>query len=99
MSEPPSFNKQVILQKADLQAFLTKLETDPPLHLDAHAEQLEKEVWGETDCFTCANCCRNMTPAFTSEDMKRIATHLRMSVPAFKAKWLYRTKAGEWQNG
>jgi Fe-S-cluster containining protein len=30
--------------------------------------------------------------------MKRIATHFRMSVPAFKEKWLYKNKKGEWMN-
>jgi Fe-S-cluster containining protein len=39
-----------------------------------------------------------MTPTFTMQDMKRIATHFRMSVPAFKEKWLYLNKKGEWMN-
>lgn len=92
------FQEQVVKQKSAMHAFLSDLEQAPLPHLDDHAEQLEKEVWAETDCLGCANCCRSMTPAFTSEDIKRIATHFRMSVAAFKAKWLYKTKTGAWQN-
>ncbi len=41
--------------------------------------QMDKEVWATTDCLTCANCCKTMTPTFTPADVKRIAAHLGMS--------------------
>jgi Fe-S-cluster containining protein len=92
------FNQHVIQYKSKLRRFLTKLESHPPKELDSYAEELEKEVWAETNCLACSNCCRNMTPTFTHQDIKRIAAHFRMSASHFKEKWLYKNKEGEWMN-
>lgn len=92
------FNNAVALHKSELRGFLSDIEENPPLLLDTYTDRIEKEVWGETDCLACSNCCRNMTPVFTVPDIKRIATHLRMSVLAFKKRWLYKNKNGEWMN-
>jgi Fe-S-cluster containining protein len=83
---------------SELRLFLTALEDRPPQHLDTYSGKLDKAVWAETDCLACANCCRNMSPAYTVADIKRIATHFRLSMPAFKAKWLYRNERGAWMN-
>jgi Fe-S-cluster containining protein len=92
------FNSHVAEHKSRLRRFLARLERNPPPLLDTFTDRIDKEVWAETDCLACSNCCRNMTPTFTFPDMKRIATHFRMSVPAFKEKWLYKNKKGEWMN-
>lgn len=84
--------------KARLRAFLNDLERHPPPLLDDYAIEADAEVWAETNCLRCANCCRTMSPVFTASDIKRIATHLRMSVPAFREKWLYKTNSGVWMN-
>ena len=86
------------LEKPRLRRFLTKLEKDPPLLLDTYAEQVDKEVWAEVNCLACSNCCRSMTPTYTAQDLKRISTHFRLSVTAFKEKWLYKNRKGEWMN-
>ena len=41
-----------------------------------------------------------MTPTFTKQDMKRIAAHFNMTVPAFQIKWLKKEKGGDrdWLN-
>jgi Fe-S-cluster containining protein len=92
------FSQAVLQHRSRLRRFLTKLESNPPKNLDLIAEEADREVWQEVDCLACSNCCRNMTPTFTLQDMKRIATHFRMSIPAFKEKWLYKDKKGEWMN-
>ncbi len=86
------------LRNARLRLFLNDLEANPPPDLDEKAEKYESGVWAETDCLSCASCCRNMSPVFTAADVKRIATHLRLSVPAFREKWLYKTSDGVWMN-
>ena len=78
--------------------FLTKLEKNPPKKLDAMAVEIDKEVWAETDCLACANCCKTMTPTFTNADIKRISAHLEMTEDAFKKKWLKKDRAGDWIN-
>ncbi len=67
-----SFRKKAKEKKNSMRRFLTKLEREAPRGLDKKIAVLEKEVWQETDCLTCANCCKTMTPTFTNADMKRI---------------------------
>jgi Fe-S-cluster containining protein len=92
------FNNTVGQHTVRLRRFLSKVEKNPTLLLDTYAEVIDKEVWAETDCLSCSNCCRRMTPTFTFQDMKRISAHLGMSIKAFKEKWLYKNKEGEWMN-
>jgi len=93
-----TFYDTVALNKARLWRFLAKLEQNAPPLLDTYTDRIDKEVWTEINCLSCANCCRTMSPTYTVQDLKRIATHLRMSVPAFKEKWLYKNKDGNWMN-
>lgn len=83
-----------------MRRYLTKLEKEPPRHLDAKIALMEKEVWAETDCLSCANCCKTMTPTYNKNDLKRISAHFNMTVDEFKKKWLKQERAGDrdWMN-
>ncbi|HUQ97325.1 MAG TPA: YkgJ family cysteine cluster protein [Chitinophagaceae bacterium] len=81
-----------------LRQFISDLEQAAPANLDAEAERLEPEVWREIECLACANCCRSMSPSYSTSDIKRIATHFRLSVVAFKEKWLLKNEKGQWMN-
>ena len=79
--------------------FLTRLETVKPRGLDSVVKEADKEVWKETDCLQCANCCKTMTPTFTPTDIKRIAAHFGQTPDEFKEKWLYKERStGDWMN-
>ncbi len=94
-----SFKQKVRYNKTSFKRFITKIENKPPKNLDVISVSIEKEVWAETDCLSCANCCKSMTPTFTNKDIKRIAAHLEMSVAAFKNKWLmFEKKDKDWVN-
>ena len=94
-----SFKQKVRYHKKSFKRFLGKVEKNPPRGLDKMAEEIDKEVWGETDCLSCANCCKKMTPTFTNKDIKRISAHLSMTPQAFKDKWLYYDKKDkDWMN-
>jgi uncharacterized protein len=94
-----SFKQKVTKNKRAFRGFLTRLENNPPKGLDKIAEAVEPEVWKEVDCLSCANCCKVMTPTFTTADIKRIAAHFDMTPAAFKDKWLmFEKKEGDWQN-
>src|ERR1044071_7892782 len=85
--------------KKAFRRFLTKTENNPPKNLDEIAGQIDKELWVETDCLSCANCCKTMTPTYTFQDMRRIAAHFNMRIKDFKAKWLYLDKkSNDWMN-
>ena len=94
-----SFRKKVSIYKNIFKRFLGRLEKKPPKDLDLLTVQINEEVWKEVDCLSCANCCKTMTPTFTSKDITRIAAHLNMTRKAFKEKWLYYVKKdGDWMN-
>jgi len=95
-----SFKQRVRHNKSRFRRFLSKLEKKQPKGFQNMQVHLEKEVWKEVDCLTCANCCKTMTPTFTAKDIKRISAHFGLSADAFKAKWLRREKSGDrdWLN-
>ena len=90
-----SFRQKLRYHKKSLKRFLTKIEKDPPRGLDKLTTSLEKEVWKEIDCLTCANCCRTMTPTFTKTDIRRIAKHFVLTPEAFTKKWLKKDRPGD----
>ena len=93
------FKKNMLLQRSKLRRFLSKLEKNPPKLLDNIAVEVDKDVWAETNCLACSNCCREMSPTYTPADLKRISAHLGMTVKAFKEKWLFQEKkTGDWMN-
>lgn len=94
-----SFKQKVRYHKKAMRRFLGKVEKQPPRGLDKLVVAIDKAVWPETDCLTCANCCKTMTPTFTPKDIKRISAHLEMTEQEFKDKWLYFDKKDkDWMN-
>lgn len=94
-----SFKQKLRHNKSRFKRFLTRIEKDPPRKLDAMAAAADKIVWTQTDCLTCANCCKKMTPTYTKKDIKRISAYLNMTTTAFTEKWLiYEKKDKDWIN-
>lgn len=93
-----SFKIKAGKHKKTLRGFLTRLKNKYPKGLDYLAATIDKEVWKEVDCLACANCCRTMTPTFTTEDINRIAAHFKQTPDQFKKKLLYKDKDGDWMN-
>lgn len=61
--------------------------------------KIDKEVWSEVHCLSCANCCKVMSPTYTPQDIKRISAYLGMKPKDLKLKWLYKDKkSGDWMN-
>lgn len=95
-----TFKKKAQKNKRIFRRFLSKLEKNPPRAFKKSIAEIEKQVWVETDCLSCANCCKTMTPTFTKQDMKRISAHFGQTVGEFQEKWLKRERGGErdWLN-
>ena len=94
-----SFKQKVRYNAKAFKSFLTKVEKNPPKNLHAVVEAIDKKIWAETDCLSCGNCCKKMTPTFTVKDIKRISEHLEMKPAEFKDKYLvYIKKDKDWQN-
>ena len=91
--------KKFEANRKSLRSFITRTENNPPKDFDAVMEKIDKEVWREVHCLSCANCCKVMSPTYTTQDIKRISAHLEMKPKDFKEKWLYRDKkSGDWMN-
>ncbi|MEO6584062.1 MAG: YkgJ family cysteine cluster protein [Ferruginibacter sp.] len=83
-----AFKKKLPLYRKYFRLFLNKSEKYPPRGIDTLTPAIEKEVWAEVNCLTCANCCKTMTPTFTPQDIKRISAHLGETKESFSKKWL-----------
>jgi hypothetical protein len=83
-----SFKQKVKLNAKQFRSFLTKIKNKNPKKLDHTVANLSTEVWAEVDCLSCANCCKSMSPTFTTKDVKRIAAYLEMKPAEFKSTWL-----------
>jgi Fe-S-cluster containining protein len=93
-----SFKQIVKHQKRRIRIFLSRLEKKQPKGLEQIKLEADKQVWKEINCLDCANCCKTMSPTYTKKDMRRISKHLGMSEKAFREKWLYKDKTGDWMN-
>ncbi|MEO5593101.1 MAG: YkgJ family cysteine cluster protein [Chitinophagaceae bacterium] len=94
-----SFKQKVRHNRRRFRLFLSRLEKAPHKELKLMTIAADKHAWSETDCLSCANCCKTMSPTYTPQDIKRISTHLNMTSKAFKEKWLYKDKHdGDWMN-
>jgi hypothetical protein len=93
-----SFKQKVRHNKSVFKRFLTKVEKKPVKGLDAISAGIDKQVWEEVDCLTCANCCKTMSPTYTPKDLKRISAHFGMKPIEFKEKWLRKDTNGDWMN-
>jgi uncharacterized protein len=67
----------------------------PPEEMDSLVRGLTDKVWQKTDCTACANCCREVAPTLSQEDVERLAGHLGMSGPELVSTYLKPTESGE----
>lgn len=44
--------------------------------MDRQARETTKRVWSDIDCTACANCCREVKPTFSEEEVNRLAARL-----------------------
>jgi Fe-S-cluster containining protein len=93
-----SFRKLVSRNKKRLRNFLFRLERNAPRNLQLVTLEANELAWAKTDCVDCANCCKTMSPTYSQSDISRISKHLGMTTKAFKEKWLYKDREGDWIN-
>ena len=51
-------------------------------------------MWAGIDCTTCANCCREVKPSFSEEEVERLARRLGLEPRQFIESYLERTETG-----
>jgi uncharacterized protein len=83
-----SFKRKLTVHRTAFRKFLNRTEKNPPRGIDNLTPAIDKEVWKEIDCLSCGNCCKKMTPTFSTKDIKRISAHFGETPEAFRKKWL-----------
>jgi Fe-S-cluster containining protein len=72
----------------DTQQFFKAIRKNRMRELDDTVHALHREVFEETDCLACANCCRTLGPRLTDRDIERIAAALRLKPQDLVARYL-----------
>ncbi len=83
-----AFKKHAADRTVENKAFLQRLKKKNPREVDAAFHAVHEEVFAETDCLTCANCCKTTSPIFYQTDVERAAKALRMKPGDFIEKYL-----------
>lgn len=68
--------------------FFKKLKKKPPKNLDYLMQELHDAEFKQTDCLTCANCCKTTGPLFTKADIERISKYFRLKPQKFIDSYL-----------
>jgi len=92
------FSKKSELNRPTFRRFLNRLKKTRPRGLNRITLEADAEVWKETTCLNCGNCCKTMSPTYNGADIRRISSHLQMSRSAFVKKWLRKDPDGDWIN-
>jgi uncharacterized protein len=71
----------------------TKCNLEPD-QIDRRVFATTRRVWARIDCTKCANCCREVKPGFSEEEVDRLARRLAMTRQGFIETYLERSEAG-----
>jgi hypothetical protein len=61
--------------------------------VDRKAYENTRRVWAGIDCTSCANCCRQVKPSFSEEEVERLARRLKTERQRFIEEYLEPTEA------
>ena len=77
-------------------SFFKRLKKRPPKKLDEIAKAIHEEVFAQTNCLDCANCCKTTGPLFERKDITRIAKYLRLKPAQFERQYLRVDEDNDW---
>lgn len=83
-----TFRHQSQTQAASSKNFLAKLKRENPRAVDEAFHEAHEEVFAETDCLACANCCKTTSPIFYQTDVARASEALRIKPGQFVETYL-----------
>lgn len=68
--------------------FFKRLKKEKPKVLDKLIHPIHEDVFANTDCLKCANCCKTTSPLFTDKDIQRISRYLKIRPSEFVDRYL-----------
>lgn len=84
------YNQKTKAERKENTRYFKQLKGVKSKALDERFHKLHKKVFAETDCLTCANCCKTTGPLFTRSDINRLAKHLGQKPSDFIDEYLIR---------
>ncbi|MBL7941921.1 MAG: YkgJ family cysteine cluster protein, partial [Flavobacteriales bacterium] len=81
-------------KKKENKKFLLALHRNRDLDRIFHRQH--EEVFAQTDCLQCANCCKTTSPIFRDVDIDRIAAHLGVRPSELTEKYLHLDEDNDW---
>ena len=90
-----NWKTNALFQKKETLTFFEDLSSKDKQRLSENLADIHKEAFQKIDCLACANCCRTTPAMIVSTDIKRIASHLKISAKLFKKKYILEDYNGE----
>lgn len=91
-----AWKEQAKRDRKDTEAYFKRLRRKPPKRLDEVMEELHETVFEQTDCLSCANCCKTTSPIFKDKDIERIARHFGMRPAELVQRYLHIDEDGDY---
>ena len=88
MVDLAQFRKEAAARAKENQRFLKNLKRYDERRLDDIFHSAHEEVFSNTDCLQCANCCKTTSPIFYQADIERLSRALRMKPGDFVTQYL-----------
>lgn len=83
-----AFRRRAENKAAENGKFLSSLKRKNPRRVDDAFHSVHHDVFEETDCLACANCCKTTSPIFYQSDIERVAKALRIKPGEFIEQYL-----------
>ena len=80
--------QRVEKKRKENSVFFKRLKKEKPKVLDKLIHPIHEDVFANTDCLKCANCCKTTSPLFTDKDIQRISRYLKIRPSEFVDKYL-----------
>ena len=81
-------NQKAQALKKENRIFFDKLKRLTYKNLDTYFQEVHEDVFGKTDCLSCANCCKTTSPIFYNRDIERLAKHFKIKPGDFIERYL-----------
>jgi len=73
-----------------------KLKKVSKHEIDSYVHTWHAEIFSDTDCLQCANCCRSLGPMLTDRDIDRLAKHLKLKPSQVVDQYLRQDEDGDY---
>jgi len=90
------YQAELKLNRKEIPAIFKAIKKLKPSKIDELINNTHHEVFAETDCLSCANCCKTTSPVFKSKDIESIAKYLKIKPTSLTQKYLYMDDEGDY---